>query len=199
MERLRAEMQRYQEEVAQYQTAAEAAQANVAEEAELRQIAETLLEEQESQFAEVQAHLAVLQAAAAQQPTQVLQEAVTQAQEAEQHLDLDETETRRLIDAQLRAAGWEVDSQELTYARGVRPQRNRNLAIAEWPTADGRADYALFVGLQAVAVVEAKRQRKDVYGAIDQAKRYRAHLRSLELSGNLERTLLYCNPHGLFQ
>jgi hypothetical protein len=28
---------------------------------------------------------------------------------------------------------------------------------------------------------------------------YRAHLRSLELSGNLERTLLYCNPHGLFQ
>jgi type I restriction enzyme R subunit len=97
---------------------------------------------------------------------------VTQAQEAEQHLDLDETETRRLIDAQLRAAGWEVDSQELTYARGVRPQRNRNLAIAEWPTADGRADYALFVGLQAVAVVEAKRQRKDVYGAIDQAKRY---------------------------
>jgi type I restriction enzyme R subunit len=172
MERLRAEMQRYQEEVAQYQTAAEAAQAAAAEDAELRQIAETLLEEQESQFAEVQAHLAVLQAAAAQQPTQVLQEAVTQAQEAEQHLDLDETETRRLIDAQLRAAGWEVDSQELTYARGVRPQRNRNLAIAEWPTADGRADYALFVGLQAVAVVEAKRQRKDVYGAIDQAKRY---------------------------
>jgi IS5 family transposase len=30
-------------------------------------------------------------------------------------------------------------------------------------------------------------------------KLYRAHLRSLELSGNLERTLLYCNPHGLFQ
>jgi hypothetical protein len=28
---------------------------------------------------------------------------------------------------------------------------------------------------------------------------YRTHLRSLELSGNLERTLLYCNPHGLFQ
>jgi type I restriction enzyme R subunit len=101
-----------------------------------------------------------------------LQETVAQAQEAEQHLDLDETETRRLIDAQLRAAGWEVDSQELTYANGVRPQKNRNLAIAEWPTADGRADYALFVGLQAVAVVEAKRQRRDVYGAIDQAKRY---------------------------
>lgn len=46
------------------------------------------------------------------------------------------------------------------------------MAIAEWLTEDGRADYALFVGLQVVAVVEAKRQRKDVSGAIDQAKRY---------------------------
>ncbi|WP_204140846.1 type I restriction-modification system endonuclease [Halomicronema sp. CCY15110] len=172
MERLRTEMQRYQAEVTQSQTAVEAAQAAAVEEAELRQIAETLLEEQETQFAAVQAHLEALQAAAAQQPTQVLQATVAQAQEAEQQLDLDETETRRLIDAQLRAAGWEVDSQELTYANGVRPQRHRHLAIAEWPTADGRADYALFVGLQAVAVVEAKRQRKDVYGAIDQAKRY---------------------------
>ncbi|MHC5917245.1 MAG: hypothetical protein ACYTXE_41135 [Nostoc sp.] len=30
-------------------------------------------------------------------------------------IDLDERETRRLIDAQLRAAGWEIDSQQLTY------------------------------------------------------------------------------------
>jgi methylenetetrahydrofolate reductase (NADPH) len=36
-------------------------------------------------------------------------------------------------------------------------------------------------------------------GRIDHFHLYRAHLRSLELSGNLERTLLYCNPHGLFQ
>jgi type I restriction enzyme R subunit len=172
MAKLRAEVQRYQQDVAQYQTVTEAAKAAAAEEAELRQIAETLLEEQESEFAAVQARLVALQAAAAQQSSQVLQETVTQAQAAEQHLDLDETETRRLIDAQLRAAGWEVDSQELTYANGVRPQKNKNCAIAEWPTEDGRADYALFVGLQIVAVVEAKRKRKDVYGAIDQAKRY---------------------------
>lgn len=172
MERLRAEVQRYQEEVAQYQTAAEAAQAEAAEEAELRQLAETLMESAEAETAAAQERLIALQTAAAQQPAQVLQNTIAQAQDAEQHLDLDETETRRLIDAQLRAAGWEVDSEELTYAKGTRPQKHRNLAIAEWPTADGRADYALFVGLQAVAVVEAKRQRKDVYGAIDQAKRY---------------------------
>lgn len=172
MERLRAEVQRYQAEVAQYQTAAETAQTEAAEELELRQIAETLLEEQETQFAAVKQHLEALQTKAATQPAQALQETVAQAQAAEQQLDLDETETRRLIDAQLRAAGWEADSEELTYANGVRPQKHRNVAIAEWPTADGRADYALFVGLQVVAVVEAKRQRKDVYGAIDQAKRY---------------------------
>lgn len=86
---------------------------------------------------------------------------------------LDERETRQLIDAQLRAAGWEADSEVLTYQNGTRPHRGRNLAIAEWPTVAGRADYALLVGLQVVAVVEAKCQSTDVAGgAIDQAKRY---------------------------
>ena len=46
------------------------------------------------------------------------------------------------------------------------------MAIAEWPTANGPADYCLFVGLTPVAVVEAKRKRKDVAGSIEQAKRY---------------------------
>jgi type I restriction enzyme R subunit len=67
MAKLRAEVQRYQQDVAQYQTVTEAAKAAAAEEAELRQIAETLLEEQESEFAAVQARLVALQAAAAQQ------------------------------------------------------------------------------------------------------------------------------------
>ena len=46
------------------------------------------------------------------------------------------------------------------------------MAIAEWPTADGPADYALFVGTKLVGVVEAKRKRKNVSAAIDQAERY---------------------------
>ena len=46
------------------------------------------------------------------------------------------------------------------------------MAIAEWPTASGPADYALFVGLTLVGVVEAKRRRKNVSAAIDQAERY---------------------------
>ena len=38
--------------------------------------------------------------------------------------------------------------------------------------ASGPADYALFVGLTLAGVVEAKRRRKNVSAAIDQAERY---------------------------
>jgi hypothetical protein len=60
----------------------------------------------------------------------------------------------------------EVDSQRLTFECGTQPQAGRNLAISEWPPQDGRADYVLFTGLEAVAVVEAKRYSKDVAGAM---------------------------------
>lgn len=170
LQRLRTEVERYQSAATQYQSVAASAQATAAEEAELRQLAETLLEEQDSELAAIKAHLEALQAAATEQPAPVQQETIAQA--AAQPLDLDEAETRQLIDAQLRGAGWEADSLGLTYGQGARPQKHRNRAIAEWPTADGRADYVLFVGLQPLAVVEAKRRRQDVSGAIDQAKRY---------------------------
>ncbi len=86
--------------------------------------------------------------------------------------DPSEDETRHLIDEQLRAAGWEVDSQELRHGKGARPVKGRARAIAEWPTAAGPADYVLFYGLTPIAVVEAKRERRNVAGAIEQSKRY---------------------------
>jgi hypothetical protein len=46
------------------------------------------------------------------------------------------------------------------------------MAIAKWPTPNGPADYALFVGTTCLGVVEAKRKRKNVSAAIDQAGRY---------------------------
>lgn len=55
---------------------------------------------------------------------------------------------------------------------GTRPARGRNLAIAEWPTKSGPADYALFIGTRCIAVVEAKRRNKNVSSHIDQAQRY---------------------------
>jgi type I restriction enzyme R subunit len=91
---------------------------------------------------------------------------------ASQSVYLDEAQTRQLIDGQLRDAGWEVDTVQLRYNRGTRPERGRNLAIAEYPTASGPADYVLFIGLMPVAVVEAKRKNIDVSAALVQAKRY---------------------------
>lgn len=124
----------------------------------------------------LQAELAALQAAAVALPPTELALAIEQAGKASEAIELDEAATRKLIDHQLRSVGWEADSERLTFARGVRPTKGKNLAIAEWPTmADGKegwADYVLFAGLQVVGVVEAKRKHKDVMGVIPQAKRY---------------------------
>ena len=159
------------------------AQTEAAEATELQQLAELLLEEAETQAEDAQAKIAeiseqfeaqlqAIQADAVETSAQEIQQLVVESQQDEQNLDLDERATRRLIDAKLAAAGWNVDSEKLTYGKGAKPQKSRNMAIAEWPTTDGRADYILFAGLQVVGAVEAKRRDKDVYGAIDQAKRY---------------------------
>lgn len=87
-------------------------------------------------------------------------------------LQLNEAETRVLIDQQLIEAGWEADTVNLKYSKGARPIANANRAIAEWPTDSGPADYVLFIGLTPVAVVEAKKTAKNVYDDIGQAKRY---------------------------
>jgi type I restriction enzyme R subunit len=98
---------------------------------------------------------------------------VTAAFAAARDLVLDEADTRLLIDEQLRQAGWEADTQALRYAKGTRPERGRNLAVAEWPTNSGPADYALFVGRTLVGVVEAKRKRRNVAASLDdQSTRY---------------------------
>lgn len=121
---------------------------------------------------EFQIHLAVQQAQAAAAPKPAADAVLLQAQQASDNLDLSESDTRLLIDAQLREAGWEADTVALSYRAGARPAKGRNMAIAEWPTTSGAADYVLFVGLTPIAVVEAKRKRKDVAGAIEQSKRY---------------------------
>jgi len=136
---------------------------------ELAAETEQQLEQERQQF---QQHLADLQAQVAAAPIEQRAAVVELAQHEAEELDLDEAHTRRILDRQLREAGWEADTRMLTYAAGARPMRGRNLAISEWPTANGPADYVLFVGLTPVAVVEAKRRRQDVAGAIEQAKRY---------------------------
>lgn len=42
-----------------------------------------------------------------------------------------ESETRALIDKQLRQVSWEADTNNLRYSKGTRPVNGRNIAIAE--------------------------------------------------------------------
>jgi type I restriction enzyme R subunit len=128
--------------------------------------------ETEAEKAAIAAKLANLQAEAEAAPRSEVAELVERGEEAASKIDLDEAETRALIDQQLRDRGWEADTKSLRHSKGVRPAKGRNVAIAEWPTANGPADYALFVGTMLFGVVEAKRRRKNVSAAIDQAERY---------------------------
>jgi type I restriction enzyme R subunit len=75
---------------------------------------------------------------------------------------------RRLIDAKLRASGWEV-----TPFRPRRPHFGYDRqAVTEFPTDNGPADYALFLDGRAVGVVEAKKLTIGPQGVLTQAERY---------------------------
>ena len=93
---------------------------------------------------------------------------IERGEAASKTIDLNEAQTRALIDQQLRDRGWEVDTQNLRYSQGFRPTKGKNIAISEYPTNNGIADYALFISLRCVAMIEAKRRRKNVAGAIGQ-------------------------------
>lgn len=117
-------------------------------------------------------------------PESTLKEAIQTAHEVSDEIALSEAETRKIIDQQLRDAGWEVNSENLRYANGSRPEKGKNKAIAEWPTRSGPADYVLFVGLQPLAIIEAKKNTRSVYSAIDQAKRYS---RNFQITDEMEK------------
>ena len=156
---------------AEAENARRSAEERAQAQADERAVWEALATETEARLLAVQEELARIQAAAVAQPA-TLQLLVSAATEAAQAIDLDEQATRTLIDGRLRARGWEADTPTLRHAAGARPVAGRNRAIAEWPTANGPADYALFVGLACVAIVEAKRSRRNVVAALDQAGRY---------------------------
>jgi type I restriction enzyme R subunit len=163
---------RARREAEEHARARESVEQRLAREAEERAIWEKLAAESESKTAEIAGRLAALQAVAEQAPKSESLALIQRGEEASTKIDLDEAATRALIDQQLRDSGWEADTKTLRHASGARPVKGKNLAIAEWPTASGPADYALFAGVTLVGVVEAKRRRKNVSAAIDQAERY---------------------------
>jgi type I restriction enzyme R subunit len=173
---LRAEIDVLRQKVIATETAAEIERRKAEErlllETEERATWERLAQQIEEEKGEISAKLAALQVEAEAAPKGETLALIERGAEAATKIDLDEAETRALIDQQLRDRGWEADTKLLRHGGGVRPAKGRNMAIAEWPTESGPADYALFVGATLIGVVEAKRKRKNVSAAIDQAERY---------------------------
>jgi type I restriction enzyme R subunit len=179
LSRLRAELDNQRTEAdrarivaEEHQKARLSAEELAAKEREERTVWEQLAAEAEAAKAAVLAQIQTIQAAAVQAPAQVTASIVAKAEEAATEIDIDEASTRVIIDEQLRARGWDVDTGTIRYSNGSRPAKGRNLAIAEWPTKSGPADYALFVGTRCIGVVEAKRRNRNVYSCVGQAERY---------------------------
>jgi type I site-specific restriction endonuclease len=146
--------------------------ASVEAEAEQRAFWEQYASETEDSLRAATKELAETQAKAVSAPPHQLDLLARLGAEQAQQIEIDEATTRVLIDDQLRTSGWEVDSVVLRHSAGARPAYGKAMAIAEWPTATGPVDYALFIDGRCVGVIEAKRQFKDVPGRIGQAKRY---------------------------
>jgi type I restriction enzyme R subunit len=161
-----------QRQAEEHARARESAEAKAIREASERTVWEQLAHEIEQEKNAVAARLHTLQQTSAATPSRTISQLIEQGQEVAKSIDLDEAATRAIIDQKLRDRGWEVDSTNLRYSKGTRPVKGRAMAIAEWPTESGPADYAFFIGLQCVAVAEAKRKRTNVSAAIDQAERY---------------------------
>lgn len=136
---------------------------------------EAIIKEQEDKIAALSHQVESVSTQASNKSTT---ERVQKAETTSENMELSEAETRYLIDEQLRKYGWEADTNNIRYSKGIRPQKGKNLAIAEWPTdskvsKNGYADYALFVGLQLVSIVEAKKANIDIPSVIDyQCKDY---------------------------
>ncbi len=190
------ELKELRDQLAQLQATAATAATTAAEEKALREAAEnqarqayadleaamSLAEEAEKKLQGDQSRFLLKLETAPTPAAAVVDTTVQQAQQANTALaeELDESQTRLLIDGQLRAAGWEADTAELRYAKGARPEAHHFRAIAEWPTSSGPVDYALFHGKILLGLIEAKRQSKDVPSVLAQTKRYS---RDFKLSG----------------
>lgn len=108
-----------------------------------------------------------------EQPIEEKEVILKRSRKAASKIEMSEAETRNLIDDQLRAAGWLVDTNELNFKKNkTKPERGKNIAIAEWPTKGKWADYALFVGNQLVGIVEAKKYANDISTDLRQSKIY---------------------------
>lgn len=78
-----------------------------------------------------------------------------------------EQKARKNIDDQLIKAGWLV--QDL---KDFNPSAGLGIAVREYPTESGSADYILFINRKPVGVIEAKKEGVTLSGVHDQTLRY---------------------------
>jgi type I restriction enzyme R subunit len=133
------------------------------------------LNEAEKKYKELEAQFKELlsQRDTAGLPAEKQQEIQARSKRAAKKIEMSEAETRELIDAQLRQAGWEADTDTLNFKLyKTMPERGRNIAIAEWPAQPLWADYALFIGTELYGIVEAKKYSNDISTDLRQSKIY---------------------------
>src|SRR5215212_1232950 len=140
---LKSEIAALQQKLSETESAAERAKAQAEAEARAREpleerlnretqertLWEQLAQETEAAKLEIAARLASLQAQAEQAPKTEAADLVVRSEQAAQQIDLDEADTRALIDQQLRDRDWEADTKRLRHSEGARPAKHRNMAI----------------------------------------------------------------------
>jgi hypothetical protein len=87
--------------------------------------------DQEATASELSGKLARLQKAAEAEPEQLRMAFKRAARQAASKLELDEDDTRLLIDVRLIDMGWEADSKELLHSKGARPEKGRSLQTTD--------------------------------------------------------------------
>lgn len=78
-----------------------------------------------------------------------------------------EQQARNNIDEMLRQAGWEVQDRDQ-----INLGASLGVAVREYPTEHGQADYALFVDKKAAGIIEAKPEGATLSGVSDQSREY---------------------------
>ena len=82
-------------------------------------------------------------------------------------MPIPEEQAQEIIDQKLTAASWTVqDFKQLNLGAGS------GVAVREFMTASGPADYVLFVDRKAVGIVEAKKASTTLSGVFEQSDRY---------------------------
>ena len=164
LDRYRAELVEMKASVAEHQVHAEAA-AQAAADAAVRQAVEaqadlrTLVTELAGKVADLQQQLTTRAERAAPIDAALRDRYVEQAAVASRPR-LTEAQTRRIIDRMLVAAGWVVQDRADTNVHAA-----QGVAVREVPTADGRADYLLYVDAALVGAIEAKREGMSLVGS----------------------------------